>query len=84
MTKEEIKIMADSMVKMGKMSTASSLEYLKCGFEAFKNAENLRVSQDSVISPYANSKELQYIVDFMIIYLEEAIKQIDNKKGMVK
>ena len=83
--KDEIKILADSMVEMGKMSTANSLEYLKYVFEAFKKLRIPKVSQDGqycygVIEPYRNTKELQYIVDFMITYLEGAIKQIDNKK----
>ena len=81
-SKDEVKILTESMIEMGKMSTANSLEYLKCGFEALKKAKIPMVSQDGqtcydVIEP---SKELQYMIDFMITYLEVAIKQINNKK----
>lgn len=84
-SKDEIKILTDSMIETGKISTINSLECLKYGFEAFKKSKIPMVSQDGqscygVIEPYKNSKELQYIVDFMIIYLEEAIEQINSKK----
>lgn len=74
----------ESMVEMGKMATANSLTYMKSGFEAMKKTKIPMVSQDGqycygVKEPYKTSEEIKFIVDFMITYLDEAIKGIDNQ-----
>lgn len=84
MTKEEAKILSESMVEMGKMATANSLTFLKNGFEAFKKVKIPMLSADGNCCygykmPYTDNEQVRQLVDFMVVYLDEAIKDIDNQ-----
>lgn len=83
MTKEEAKIISESMVEMGKVATANTLGYVKAGFEAFKKVEIPVLNQNGecigLKTPYKNNMEIQNLVDFMITFLDESIKNIDNQ-----
>lgn len=83
MTKEEIKIMSESMVGFGKTATASSLDFVKKGFEAFKTIEIPIIAPNgdcaSIKAPYRDNEGVRNLVDFMIIFLDEAIKDIDKQ-----
>ena len=85
MTKEEIKIMAESLVEATKIGTVNALTCIQKGLEAYKVVEIPIVSKDSQYCygnriPYKDDKEVQTFVDFMLVYLDEAIKMIENKK----
>lgn len=52
--------------------------------EAFKKLEIPRVSPDGqycygISYPYKESKDIQKLVDFMIIFLDESIKELDKQ-----
>ena len=70
MDENQIKIMVDSLVDASKLGTVNALTYIKTGFETYKKVE---------IRNDCKSKEVQIFVEFMIIYLNEAIKTLDKK-----
>ena len=83
MTKDEMKMLADGMIESSKIGTANGLSYIKGGFEAFKECKIPVLSKDGDIigfnTPYVN-KGVRELVDFMIIWLDEAIKQVDESR----
>lgn len=84
MTKEEIKIIADSMVESSKIGTENSLEFIKQGLKAYKELEIPIVSADGqycygVRIPYKQDKAIQSFVDFMLNFIDESIKMLEKK-----
>ena len=84
MTKEEIKIMTESLIEATKMGTANALTYIQKGLEAYKEVKIPIVSKDGQYCygnriPYRDDKEVQTFVDFMLIYLDEAIKSLTKE-----
>ncbi len=86
MTQEEIKILSESMVESSKLGTVNALTYIQKGLEAFKTVEiPLLASNDGKHyygkrKPYEEDKTLQTFVDFMLVYLDEAIKSLEKGK----
>ena len=82
MTKEEAKIVSETMVEMCEVTSAKTIDLVKNGFEKFKTLEVPRVSQDGqycygISHPYKENKDLQQLVDFMITYLDVCIESIN-------
>lgn len=82
MNDNQLKVILDSLVEASKMGTANALTYIQKGLEAFKNVKIPILNRDgeayAVKEPY-RQEGVREFVDFMIIYLDEAIKSIDNK-----
>lgn len=78
MNENQAKIIAESLVKASKVGTVNALTYVQKGFEAFKKIE-IPVNENSIKIPYQTSGVREF-VDFMIIYLDEAIKTMEDKK----
>ncbi len=86
MREEDAKVVTDGMVDIGKIAIASSIDILKSGFEGFRDLRIPVTCQDGscigMITPYEEDKSIRYLVDFMIVYLDEASKKIyDTKQG---
>ena len=83
MTKEEIKIISESMVESSKIGTANALGYIKAGLEASKDVRipimNRQGETVAIKQPYLTDG-VRELVDFMIIWLDEAIKQVDESR----
>ncbi len=85
MTKEEIKFLADILVETSKLGTVNALTYIQKGLEAYKTVEIPVISEDGQYSygqriPYKQDKEIQTFIDFMLVYLDEAIKGLQKDK----
>lgn len=76
-----MKVIAESLVEASKLGTVNALTYIKLGFEAYKKVE-IPVSVDGryIRIPYRDDKVIQTFVDFMLVYLGEAIKGLEKKK----
>lgn len=85
MTQEQIKIISESLVESSKLGTVNSLGYIKAGLEAYKKVKISIVGNDGQCHgeriPYEEDKEVQTFVDFMLIYLDEAIKSLEKDKS---
>ena len=86
MNKDQIKIIADSLVEASKLGTVNALTYIQKGFEAYKEVEIPIISNDGktcygIRRPYKQDKEVQTFVDFMLVYLDEAIKMLEKGKS---
>lgn len=83
MTQEEIKILAESMVESSKLGTANALTYVQKGLEAYKVVKIPITSEDGqycygMRKPYKEDKQVQTFIDFMLVYLDEAIKTLEK------
>ncbi len=81
MTQEEIKILSESMVESSKLGAVNALGYIKAGFEAYKAVEIPIANEYRKRIPYREDKEVQTFIDFMLVYLDEAIKSLEKKKS---
>lgn len=86
MTQEEIKILTESLVEASKLGTANALGYIKTGLEGYKKVKIPIVSNDGQYclgerKPYEQDKQVQTFVDFMLVYLDEAIKSLEKGKS---
>lgn len=86
MTQEQMKIISASLVESSKLGTVNSLGYIKAGLEAYKVLEIPIVSEDGQYCygkriPYIQDKGVQTFVDFMLVYLDEAIKSLEKDKS---
>lgn len=86
MNENQMKVIADSLVEASKLGTVNALTYIQKGLEAYKKVEIPIVSSDGqycyvVRKPYKEDKEVQTFVDFMIVYLDEAIKVLEKGKS---
>lgn len=83
------KIIAESLVEASKMGTVNALTYIQKGLEAYKMVEIPIVSSIQIDGkyccgsriPYLEDKQVQTFVDFMLVYLDEAIKSLDKGKS---
>ncbi|MBR3208813.1 MAG: hypothetical protein IKF82_00950 [Bacilli bacterium] len=81
-----MKVIVDSLVEASKLGTSNALNYIKTGLEAYKKVEIPIVSEDGLAyyglrKPYEEDKAIQTFVDFMLVYLDEAIKGFEKGKG---
>lgn len=87
MNEKEVKIMAENLVEASKIGTVNALTYIQQGLETYKKVEIPVVSRDGQCYgnlkriPYNEDKEVRMFVDFMLVYLDEAIKQLDKGKS---
>ena len=84
MTEEQIKIITDGLAAASKLGTVNALTYLQKGFEAFKVLEIPLLNQTGecygLSRPY-RKEGVREFVDFMLVYLDEAIKGLEGNKG---
>jgi len=80
MNEGQMKVIAESLVGASKLGTVNALTYIQKGFEAFKNLEIPLGECWGVDRPY-RKEGVKEFVDFMLVYLDEAIKQLDKDKG---
>lgn len=86
MNESQIKVIANSLLEASKLGTVNALTCIKTGLEAYKTVEIPRVSEDGQYCyglriPYKQNKEVQTFVDFMLVYLDEAIKGLEKDKS---
>lgn len=84
MTEQEKKIIIDSLLECSNLSITNALTYIQKGLEAYKEVEIPIVSADGqycygVRTPYRDDKAIQTFIDFMLVYLDEAIKDLEKK-----
>ena len=79
MTEQEKKIMIDALLECSKLSTTNALTYIQKGLEAYKTVEIPIANEYRKRIPYRDDKDIQTFVDFMLVYLDEAIKKLDKK-----
>ena len=88
MDEKEIKVLTESLVEVSKLGTVNALTYIKSGLESYKKLEIPNVSEDGhyivTRKPYKEDKEVQMFVDFMLVYLDEAIKSLELTKEKSK
>ena len=86
MNENQMKVIADSLLEASKLGTVNALTYIQKGLEAYKNVEIPITSPDGQYCygkriPYIQDKQVQMFVDFMLVYLDEAIKMLDKGKS---
>ena len=87
MNENQMKIIADSLLEASKLGTVNALTYIQKGFEAYKEVEiPLLASNDGkhcygIRRPYEQDKQIKTFVDFMLVYLDEAIKDLEKDKS---
>lgn len=88
MNENQMKIIAESLVEASKMGTVNALTYIQKGLEAYKIVEVPFVSNDGnnyyqqlCWIPYKEDKGVRTFVDFMLVYLDEAIKSLEKGKS---
>ena len=80
MNENQMKVITESLVEASKLGTVNALTYIKLGFEAYKKVAIPIVGERSYVRiPYREDKAIQNFVDFMLVYLNEAIKGLDKK-----
>lgn len=80
MNENQIKIISESLVEASKLGTVNALTYIQKGLEAYKVVKIPIVSGERI--PYRDDKQVKTFVDFMLIYLDEAIKSLEKDKEM--
>ena len=80
MNQEELKVIAESLAEASKIGTANALTYIQKGLEGFKKLEISLGECYGVIRPY-KKEGVKEFVDFMLVYLDEAIKGLDKGKS---
>ena len=84
MNDEQIKIITDGLVGASKLGTVNALTYIQKGLEAFKVLEIPLLNQSGeccgLLKPYRKEGTREF-VDFMLVYLDEAIKGLEGNKG---
>ena len=84
MNENQIKVIVDSLVEASKLGTTNALAYIKTGLEAFKQLKYPITDRYGngigVDVPY-NEKGIRDFVDFMLVYLDEAIKGLEKDKS---
>lgn len=78
MNESQMKIITEGLVEASRLGTTSALAYIKAGLEAYEKLEIPRVCY-GFRRPYNEDKAIQIFVDFMLVYLDEAIKELDKK-----
>lgn len=89
MNEEQTKIIADSLGEASKLGTVNALTYIQKGLEAYKTVEIHIVTSLKIDGkycsgrriPYRDNKEVRSFIDFMLIYLDEAIKSLEKDKS---
>jgi len=86
MNKNQIKVITESLALMSKVGTVNALDYIKNCLEAYKKVEIPIVSSDGWIKcppriPYEEDKGVKTFIDFMLVYLDEAIKSLEKGKS---
>lgn len=85
MTQEKIKIISESLVEASKLGTVNALTYIQKGLEGYKKVKIPIVNSDGQYCygeriPYKEDKQVQIFIDFMLVYLGEAIKTLEKGK----
>jgi len=86
MNEKQMKIITESLVETSKLGTVNALTYIQKGLEAYKKVEIPLVSKDGqynygVRKPYEEDIEVRTFINFMLVYLDEAIKGLEGNKG---
>ena len=89
MNENQMKIIADSLVEASKLGTVNALTYIQKGLEAYKTVEIPFVSGDGknyyyqqlYRIPYKEDQGVRTFIDFMLVYLDEAIKSLERNKS---
>lgn len=82
-----MKVIADSLGEASKLGTVNALTYIQKGLEAYKTVEIPRlISNDGKHCygkriPYEEDKGVKTFIDFMLVYLDEAIKSLEKGKS---
>lgn len=73
-------IILECVKDASKMTTTNALTCIQKGLEAYKEVE-IPISKDGRYCriPYRDNKEVQTFVDFMLVYLDEAIKSLTKE-----
>lgn len=80
MNDAQLKVITEGLVEASKLGTVNALTFIQKGFEAYKVLEIPIVGERNYVRiPYKEDKAIQTFVDFMLVYLEEAIKTLDKK-----
>ncbi len=84
MNENQIKIIVESLTEASKLGTVNALTYIQKGLEAYKVIEIPILSNDGqqcygIRRPYKEDKQVQTFVDFMLVYIDEALKGLDKK-----
>ena len=87
MNESQIQIIAESLVKASKLGTVNALTYIQKGLEAYKTVDIPFVSHDGnnyyqqlYRIPYKEDQGVRTFIDFMLVYLDEAIKSLEKGK----
>ena len=81
MNENQMKIIAESLVEASKMGTVNSLTYIQKGLEAYKTVDVPYLSKDRTYKPYVDDEQVRTFVDFMLVYLDEAIKSLEKGRN---
>lgn len=88
MNKSQIEAITKGLIEASKMGTVNALTYIQKGLEAYKTVEIPFVShegnnyyQQLYWIPYKEDKDVRTFVDFMLVYLDEAIKSLEKDKS---
>ena len=84
MTKEEVKLLSETMIELSDLTIQNTLTYLKSGLEAFKKCEVPLLDSTAqncigIKNVYEQNKDIRMLVDFLLIFLDEAIKNQEEK-----
>ena len=91
MTQEEVKLLSETMTELSDLTIQNTLTYLKSGLEAFKKCEVPLLDSTAqncrgFKNVYEQNEDIRLLVDFLIVFLDEAIKnqeeRIKAKKGV--
>jgi len=87
MNENQMQIIAESLVKASKLGTVNALTYIQKGLEAYKTVDIPFVSHDGnnyyqqlYRIPYKEDQGVRTFIDFMLVYLDEAIKSLEKGK----
>lgn len=91
MTEKEAKLLSESMIELSNLTIQNTLMYLKSGLEAFKKCDVPLIDSTGqnctgIKNVYKQNEDIRMLVDFLIVFLDEAIKnqeeKIKAKKGV--
>ena len=84
MTEKEVKLLSESMIELSNLTIQNTLTYLKSGLEAFKKCDVPIIDSTAqncvgIKNVYKKNDDVRMFVDFLIVFLDEAIKNQEEK-----
>ena len=84
MTKEEVKLLSETMTELSDLTIQNTLTYLKSGLEAFKKCDIPLIDSTGqnckgIKNVYKQNEDIRMLVDFLIVFLDEAIKNQEKR-----